>query len=124
MKKIKIYFTLITLFVLFLVPELHSQWLPQTSGTPQLLYSSQMLNANTGWVAGNSGTIRFTSNGGTNWAASTSGTTQTFYCMYFVNTSTGWVGREDGTILKTTNAGANWVPQVSGTTQGLLSIYF
>ncbi|MBL7129660.1 MAG: T9SS type A sorting domain-containing protein [Ignavibacteria bacterium] len=59
---------LIQVAVLFLtITDVYSQWIPQTSGTTWNLRGVSFINANTGTVVGVSGTIRRTTNGGTNW---------------------------------------------------------
>jgi photosystem II stability/assembly factor-like uncharacterized protein len=61
----------------------------------------------TGWVSGDNGLIRATTNGGATWFAQASGTTHNLTDIYFLNSSTGWIiGIE--VVLYTTNGGANW----------------
>jgi photosystem II stability/assembly factor-like uncharacterized protein len=75
-----------------------------------------------GWVVGESGTIRATSDGGATWRAQASGTTDTLYAVRFVDVSNGWAVGDNGRILHTTNGGASWQTQTSGTTDPLYSI--
>ena len=73
----------------------------QTSGTNDDLSSVYFPAAKTGFAVGVNGTIRKTTNGGTNWTGLTSGTTQDLYEVYFLNVSTGYVSGTNGTIRKT-----------------------
>ncbi|MGH7595302.1 MAG: YCF48-related protein, partial [bacterium] len=99
-------------------------WSAHTSGTTNVLYSVYFTDANTGWAAGEVGTILKTTNGGSTWSAQTSGTTDILRSLYFTDANTGWAVGGDGTILKTTNGGNTWAAQTSGTTSFLLSAYF
>ncbi|MEI6061588.1 MAG: YCF48-related protein, partial [Bacteroidota bacterium] len=103
---------------------LKAQWVAQTSGTTNTLYSVFFTAADIGYTVGDLGTIRKTVNGGTNWTAQTSGTTNALLSVYFISADTGYIVGGTGAILKTTNAGTNWAAQTSGTTHNLLSVYF
>ncbi len=96
----------------------------QTSGTAQTLNGIFMLDSNTGWIAGNSGTILNTTNGGATWSPQTSGTTTNLRSVHFTSSLTGWAVGDSGLILKTTNGGTSWSPQTSGTTQTLRRVFF
>ena len=50
----------------------------------------KFVDANTGWVAGDSGTILKTTNGGTSWTAETSGVAVTLRGMSFLDANTGY----------------------------------
>ena len=97
------------------------QWVSQTSGTINNLYSVNFPHGDTGFVSGAGCTLLRTMNGGVNWIALNSGTTQSLYAVnnldQFVDTA--YVVGGNGTILKTTDRGATWTAQVSGTTQSL-----
>jgi photosystem II stability/assembly factor-like uncharacterized protein len=112
----------------FLGSLLHAQtaWQNQTSGTSNDLHDVQFIDSQTGWIAGDNGTILKTTNGGTTWSPLTSGLSQDLYAVFFINSSTGWVTGDGGKILKSTDGGSSWTPQSLGiTTSGLLhDVYF
>jgi photosystem II stability/assembly factor-like uncharacterized protein len=86
-----------------------AQWtslnpLPQS----HLLSSVYFTDANTGYAAGDSGTILKTSNAGTSWAALSSGTTNNLFSIQFPNVNTGYAVGNLGTILKTNDGGTIW----------------
>jgi len=90
-------------------------WVEQSSPTTDHLLGVDFINANTGWIVGDTGTVLKTTNGGTTWMALSSGTTQRLSSVDFVDASTGWATGGDtyGLILKTTNGGTSWVRQDS-----------
>lgn len=68
-----------------------------------------------GWVAGDSGTILHTKDGGINWAFQESQTSNNIVYVFFLNRNLGWASSFDFTeppygteLLKTTDGGANW----------------
>lgn len=108
-------FILSVLFIMnVFCPELKAQWFLATTevaGGNDI----QFLDENTGWLAGNSGIIKKSTNGGANWVAQTSNTTQSLYRVKMLNANTGYACGDGGVILKTTNSGTNWIVQTSGT---------
>ena len=101
-------------------------WVPLNSNTTQNLRSVYFVNADTGWVVGDSGIILKTIDGGVNWIRQNSGGSATLYSVQFFNANIGWaVGNSfNSTIaLKTTNGGSTWTRQTLAT--GILySVYF
>jgi photosystem II stability/assembly factor-like uncharacterized protein len=97
-----------------------SGWFSQTSGTTTALYDVCFTDANTGTVAGGSGTILRTTNGGTTWTAQSSGTPLDLYGVSFSDANTGIVVG-NGIILRTTDGGQTWTGQASAI---LNSIWF
>ncbi|MCX6281964.1 MAG: YCF48-related protein [Bacteroidetes bacterium] len=63
---------------------------------------------NTGFTAGDSGTILRTTDSGFSWEKITSGTTHSLYSLSFPSPGTGYVAGSSGTVLKTTNNGNSW----------------
>lgn len=88
-------------------------WFQQNSGTYSTLNSVCFIDQNTGWTAGQNGTIRNTTNGGDNWLFQNSGTSRTLNSIFFADAQTGYtVGGEspiETIVLKTSNGGNNWV---------------
>lgn len=62
----------------------------------------------TGWVCGNTGMIKKTTNGGYNWINIPSGTTNNLNAISFADDNIGACGGDWGLILWTTNGGVNW----------------
>jgi photosystem II stability/assembly factor-like uncharacterized protein len=96
----------------------------QSSGTTRSLRSVHFLDANRGWVVGDSGTILKTINSGSTWSSQTSGTTQNLRAVHFIDTAIGYAVGHNGTILATTNGGTTWAAQTSGTTHDLTGLSF
>jgi photosystem II stability/assembly factor-like uncharacterized protein len=124
-KNIKI-FSVTILFALFCANLCMGQWVSQSSPINELLEKVCYINANTGVIVGDGGTILRTTNGGTNWVAQTSPTYDYNYCtVCFINENTGFaVGSDEyktkkasktgGMFVKTTNGGANWTLSYPG----------
>ena len=81
------------------------------------------IDANTGWVVGDSGMIWKTTNGGDIWGPQWSGTSQSLSGIHFYDHSHGWICGTQGFIAKTSDGGATWVAEKSNTTANLLSLY-
>jgi photosystem II stability/assembly factor-like uncharacterized protein len=96
----------------------------QTSGTSVRLNAVFMLDANSGWIVGDSGTILKTTDGGATWPPVTSGTSTNLRGVHFINSEEGWVVGDEGLILATQDGGDNWNPQLSGVTTTLCSVFF
>jgi len=97
-------------------------WTTQTSNTTNDLRSVDFVTANTGFTAGNTGTLRKTIDGGANWTTLTSGTTSNLWGIAMFNADTGLVVGAGGLVRKTINGGANWTSKTSGTTTILYDI--
>ncbi len=75
------------------------------------VYFTDTLN---GWIAGDSGIILHTANGGNQWIIQNTNTDFDLYDIRFLNSSTGWsvgfniFGWPNSILLKTTNSGVNW----------------
>ena len=92
-------------------------WAKIPSPTNKILGNLYFIDAQTGWAAGEDGTIIHTSNGGDSWIVQNS-TVQTFIVdIFFINKNLGWALTfrnvfPFGTItLKTTNGGDTWVAE-------------
>src|SRR5438045_8602837 len=69
------------------------------------LRGASLVNANTGTVVGEYGTIVRTTDGGNSWTIQASGTTQTLWAVSFTDITNGTAVGEGGTILRTTDGG-------------------
>src|SRR6476646_2256548 len=83
-----------------------------------------LVDANTGTLVGDYGTIVRTTDDGNNWTIQSSGTTQTLWAVSFTDSSNGTTVGEVGTILRTTDGGSTWMPQSSGTEETLFGVSF
>jgi len=78
------------------------------------LRGASFVDANTGTVVGDYGTIVRTTDGGNSWTVQASGTTQDLWAVSFTDANNGTaVGGTIGgsTILRTTDGGDTWVPE-------------
>ncbi len=108
-------------------------WTTQLNDTtPGSFESLQLIDAQNGWVVGDSAKIFHTANGGTNWTQVTNtGNNSEHRAVFFLNDSLGWIGgrpySDQGTpiVLHTTNGGGSWSTQYTPTqTESIFGIYF
>jgi photosystem II stability/assembly factor-like uncharacterized protein len=120
----------VTILLTLLTAHLNAQyfnWTQQNSGVANTLNDVYFTTNQIGYVAGVSGTILKTTNGGTTWQKLNSGTSEPLTCIYFINNSTGFVGggSSQALLLKTTDGGSSWNALPTGTHSGaLLDIAF
>lgn len=100
------------LFILFICTiatmQLFAQGLPSgecltwQNPLPQgnTLFDVHFVDAQTGWVVGDAGTILKTDNGGEMWTPQSSGTSERLYSVQFTDSQTGWAVGFGGIILK------------------------
>ncbi|MDD5528640.1 MAG: YCF48-related protein [bacterium] len=76
-----------------------------------------------GWAVGDTGTILYTDNGGTDsvWDTLTSGVTNNLKCVKFVDSLNGWAGGT-GVILRTRDGGQTWVTEYSDTVSKICAL--
>uniref|UniRef100_A0A832G270 T9SS type A sorting domain-containing protein n=1 Tax=Ignavibacterium album TaxID=591197 RepID=A0A832G270_9BACT len=118
------YFSFLIISFLF-TNNLFSQWTnlnPVPEGND--LWSTFFIDDTTGWVIGEQGFIRKSTDGGNEWLAQNSNSSVTLKSVKFLNQNTGFICGEQGTILKTTDGGNNWIQLFSGTNQSLNSLSF
>ena len=73
-----------------------SGWFAQTSDTTEPFYSVHLVDTKNGWMVGDNGTIRKTTDGGANWAPQTSGTSEGLRGVYAADAMTSWAVGESG----------------------------
>jgi photosystem II stability/assembly factor-like uncharacterized protein len=90
-------------------------WTRENIPTTQFLRSVCFTDSLYGWVAGDSGTILHTTDGGNTWISQGPQTSNEIQCVFFLDRNRGWATEFNysttpyGTILhKTTNGGATW----------------
>jgi len=95
------------------------QWVEQTSGTTQILYSVKVINSQVVWACGLGGVVLRTTNGGTNWTLVTAPVaTHDNYSIDAIDANTAWVNCTDASsgvdmrVYKTTNGGSTWTMQL------------
>lgn len=103
------------LFMLILPGYLFPQeyWIRQPSPTNRWFIQSAFTDTLNGWVAGDSGVIIHTSNGGLTWVTQNSGLDIPLSNIFFLNKRLGWsianhLIYPSSIILKTTDGGNNW----------------
>ncbi len=100
-------------------------WTPLTTNITNNLKACFFLDANTGWVAGDSGTVIKTTDGGNTWSMrQNTGTINPLRSIYFINSTTGWAGGNSGELIKTTDGGNTWDSLYSNTTQQINCVKF
>lgn len=101
-----------------------AQWSSVTSGTTQELRDVHFVKDSVGWVVGDNGTIRKTTDIGTSWVSQNSVTSNYINGIHFISENAGWAVGVSGTVRKTVNGGTNWTSQNSGTSNTLRSVFF
>ena len=111
---------ILALFLFFGQFEIMAQgtWEKKDLPTIQFLRSVFFTDSLYGWIAGDSGIILHTADGGNSWVAQNSHTDNEITDIFFLNRNLGWAAALNymappyGTILlKTDNGGATWLPQ-------------
>lgn len=100
-------------------------WLnPKPQGNT--LYAMDFVDNNTGYAAGNFGTILKTTDNGNDWVKLNTGISDKFTSLDFIDSNTGYAGGNDQLLLKTTDAGQTWTNLVlpSAPNFSLLDIKF
>lgn len=82
-------------------------WFSQTSGSTGFFTSVDAFDANNVWVAGLSGTVDHTTNGGTTWTTTILPGNPSFYAIYSARGTTAWAVGDNGTVFFYT--GSSWV---------------
>src|SRR5438477_4747444 len=88
------------------------------------LRGASFVDADTGTVVGEYGTIVRTTDGGNSWTVQVSGTTQALWAVSFTDANNGTAVGEGGTIVRTTDGGDHWASQPSGTTLQFRGVSF
>ncbi len=116
---------LIAIFVVLFNFSLAQTWSGQTSNFGSIaLNDVAMIDANTGYIVGNSGAIQKTTNGGSTWIGQSTPGTATMHSVSFSDANNGTAVGASGTIYRTTNGGTNWSSQTSGVSILLLGVSF
>lgn len=84
----------------------------------------EIVNENVGWVAGQSGTVRKTINGGANWISQSQSYSSWITDACFLNQNIGWLCGREQAIIKTTNGGTTWTRIYPTGTMQFNSLFF
>lgn len=115
LKRLSIYSVILFLFFHNLIFS-QGSWIKYQTPTKQSLKTIFFVDSLRGWVAGDSGIILHTTNGGINWILQQSNVTTSIHDLFFLDSLNGWgltwhrnlFGPIGTTILKTTDGGLNW----------------
>ncbi len=106
------------------------EWDLLPSNTQSLLNSVTFVDENIGWIAGLSGTLLKSTDGGNTWDKKIIGYTTHFQRVQFTSNSIGWLAGQKSlqgspaTMLKTTDGGNTWSEIITGVTTIITSIAF
>ncbi len=103
---------------------LGQNWTTIQSGTSKDIETLFFVSEDEGWIAGEDGFIRHTTDGGSTWQSQFSGITKDIYSAYFLDELTGWMVGKDGRIIHTNDGGISWTQQYAGTSNSLNSVGF
>ncbi len=103
--------TVLVLFLLstFTYSQMSDDWEwmnPKPQGNS--IYAVDFVNDNTGFAAGDFGTMIKTNDNGTTWTKVQTGTSRKFLSMDFVDLNTGYAGGDNQHLQKTINGGQSW----------------
>jgi photosystem II stability/assembly factor-like uncharacterized protein len=88
----------------------NSQWVQQQSNTQRHLFGIDLIDANTGFVAGELNTIRKTTNGGLIWLTIIPPMNLDYGRVSFLNVNTGIISAGPGTrMIQTYDGGVTWI---------------
>jgi len=130
-------FSFILLFLIISTGQLYKtysqdNWFKLNSPTTNFIRALHFADSSTGWVAGDSGLILYTSNGGLDWIEQQTNTNNNIKDIFFLDEDRGWavawkeytppVGT---TILSTTSGGEEWTTEFyRDENEFMFSIYF
>jgi photosystem II stability/assembly factor-like uncharacterized protein len=113
MKRISVTMKISLMLILINLPLFSQQtdnwmWLnPKPQGNT--LYAVDFVDNNTGYAAGNYGTILKTTDNGNNWIKLNTNISNKFTSLDFIDSNTGYAGGGDQLLMKTTDAGQTWI---------------
>ena len=115
---------LVIIAIISLLNVANAQWSLQTLTYYSTFYSVYFTDVNTGYIAGESGFITKTTDGGSTWTTLSTGTTNDLNSITFTNSTTAYACGGNGTIIKTTNSGTSWTTLNTGVTDFLCCVRF
>lgn len=100
------------------------EWTSLSTGITNTLKAVYFTDPQTGWVAGDDGTILHTTDGGQSWQHQDSSTSSTLLDMFFLDRNRGWIVGNGALILRTTDGGNTWETQESPVNTNLNTVHF
>lgn len=95
------------------------------TNTQDVLRGVSFVDANTGWIVGDNGTILHTKDGGNTFELQGDGEDKTNHRgVFFLDNGRGWIVGDGGDMHRTTNGGATWEKSDAGTTANLKVVRF
>lgn len=95
---------------------------PEAPRFDRLLNGVAFVDALTGWIAGEDGTILHTSDGGKVWRAQVSNEWAPLYAVLFLNRQDGYVAGTAGSLLATSDGGSTWEKVETNTDEHLFKL--
>lgn len=92
--------------------------------TGQDYHDLAFVDARSGWIVGEFGTILHTVDGGRHWYRQRSDANVALRAVTFIDGATGWAVGDAGTVLHTTDGGDGWTRQGPGTAAALHGVAF
>jgi|GEM_PF-6313842 photosystem II stability/assembly factor-like uncharacterized protein len=99
-------------------------WVALTNLASVDIYAIHAVTQTKVWVAGNNGTVLYTTNGGTSWTSQNTGIdpSHNLRSIYFYDSFNGYIVGLGGLIFTTTNGGTSWTKLDSPTTSNLYCV--
>lgn len=110
----KIYGVVRTMILIVPVLSYAQGWFTQNSGTNKTLYDVHFADTQNGWVASQTNTILYTSDGGQTWVDLQPPPSVNYWGIHFVSAQEGYAVGSPGKIRHTTDAGITWTDQSGG----------
>lgn len=118
----RFFFLLLAIILCFPLTTFAQSWSSVVSGTQNDLNAIMFADDISGWICGDGGIIKNSTDGGSSWISQNSNTLLSLNDVDFYDGNTGWVVGNSGTILKTLNGGSVWATQSSNVTKHLYCV--
>ncbi|MDH7515553.1 MAG: YCF48-related protein, partial [Bacteroidota bacterium] len=99
-------------------------WMTQVLPPRGRIEHFHFVDAATGWLAGNHGTVAKTTNGGSVWFYTDPGVTHDFHAVFARSADEAWIAGSGGKVYHTTDGGVTWDDRSPNTTSNLLAVHF
>ncbi len=98
-------------------------WFAENSGTNKPLFDVHFVDTQHGWIASQTNTILYTSDGGNTWTDLQPAPSVNYWGIFFVSPQEGWAVGDPGKIRHTTDGGTTWEDQ-TGTAYYNWAVFF
>jgi photosystem II stability/assembly factor-like uncharacterized protein len=99
-------------------------WSAMNSGTTARFRGIAAFGLDRAWAVGESGIIKFTSDGGATWVTQNSTTVDDLHDVQFLSETTGFAGGSGSKIIYTNDGGQTWISRSTGIAMGINGIFF